>query len=100
MSAENTDWTRLLDQEVTLTGTAQNAKPGPLLMIGSDDAILIRGLSEWDEETVGKEVTVDATVRRIPGFPKAEGSSNKAMQGSATGRDQWVLELKHYKVAD
>src|SRR5215212_9779147 len=98
MSSQGMDWTRLLDQEVSLSGTAENAKAGPLLMLSDGDAILIRGLSEWDEETVGKEVTVNAIVRRVPGFPKAQTSSKQAMQGSATGRDIWVLELKDFKV--
>ena len=92
------DWNDLLDQQVTLNGTAQNAKAGPLLMIGSDDAILIHGSSDWDEETVGKQVTVDAIVRRVPGFPKAQVPSKHTMQGSATGRDIWVLELKQFRV--
>lgn len=100
MSSETIDWNKSLDQEISISGTAQNAKAGPLLMIGTEDAILIRGLSEWDEETVGKEVTVEAIVRRVPGFPKADTSGKQAMQGSATGRDIWVLELKHYKVVD
>ena len=97
MNSEKIDWTRLLNQEVSLSGTTQNAKAGPLLMIGTDDAILISGLAEWNEETVGKEVTVDAIVRRVPGFPKGR-SGKRPIQGSATGRDIWVLELKQYRV--
>lgn len=99
MSSEQIDWSKLLDQEVSLSGTAQNAKAGPLLML-HQDAILIRGLAEWDEETVGKEVTVNAIVRRVPGFPKAQPRGKQSIQGSATGRDTWVLELKDYKVID
>ncbi|HET6855303.1 MAG TPA: hypothetical protein VFH46_23595 [Pyrinomonadaceae bacterium] len=99
MSSQQIDWSKSLDQEVSLSGTAENAKAGPLLVL-PQDAILIRGLDEWDEETVGKQVTVNATVRRVPGFPKAQPPGKQAMQGSATGGDTWVLELKDYKVID
>jgi hypothetical protein len=99
MSTEIPDWTRSENQEVSVTGTAANAKAGALLMIGDDYAILIRGLSEWDEETTGKTVKVEAVVRRAPGGPKADNSA-KAIQGTATNRDTWVLELKRFEVID
>lgn len=99
MSTEFLDWTSSEDQEVTVTGTAANAKAGALLMVREDDAILIRGLSEWDEETVGKTVRVEAIVRRVPGGPKADNSP-KAIQGTASDRDTWVLELKDFEVVD
>jgi translation initiation factor 6 (eIF-6) len=99
MSTEVPDWTRSENQEVSVTGTAANAKAGALLMIRDDYAILIRELSEWDEETVGKTVKVEAIVRRVPGGPKADNSA-KAIQGTATDRDTWVLELKQFEVID
>ena len=99
MSTEFLDWTSSENQEVTVTGTAANAKAGALLMIRDDYAILIRGLSEWDEETVGKTVKVEAIVRRVRGGPKAD-KSDQAIQGTATDRDTWVLELKQFQVSD
>ncbi len=99
MSSEVPDWTRSEDQEVSLSGTAANAKAGALLMIRDDYAILIRGLPEWDEDTVGKTVEVNAIVRRAPGGPKAD-KSDEAIQGTASDRDTWVLELKHFEVSD
>ena len=98
MSSEKQDWNKSLDREVNVRGTAQNAKAGPLLTIGAEDAILIRGMDQWDPEVVGKEVLVEAVVRRVPGFPKASPAGKRTMQGSATGRDIWVLELKSYKI--
>ena len=99
MSTEVPDWTKSEDQEVSLSGTAANAKAGALLMIRDDYAILIRGLSEWDEETVGKTVKVAAIVRRVPGGPKADNSPN-AIQGTASDRDTWVLDLNRFEVID
>jgi len=100
MSADAVDWSKKLDTEVKISGIAQNAKAGPLLMTAPDDAILIRGLSEWNETTVGKEVIVEAVVRRVPGYPKANASKSQSMQGRASDRDTWVLDLKHYQVVD
>ena len=98
MSSETPDWSKSLDQEISVRGTAQNAKAGPLLMIGAEDAILIRGMDQWDAEVIGKEVVVEAFLRRVPGFPKASPAGKRTMQGSATGRDIWVLELTDYKI--
>jgi hypothetical protein len=93
------DWSQSEGKEVSVSGTAANAKAGALLMTGPEEAIRIRGLSEWDEQTVGKKVNVEAVVRRVPGWPKAD-DSDEAMQGTGTGRDTWVLELKQYEVID
>jgi hypothetical protein len=93
------DWSKSEGKEVSVSGTAANAKAGALLMTGPEEAIRIRGLSEWDEQTVGKQVKVDAVVRRVPGWPKAV-ESDEAMQGTASGRDTWVLDLKHFEVID
>jgi hypothetical protein len=93
------DWSKSEDQEVSVSGSAANAKAGALLMTAPEDAILIRGLSEWDEQTVGKKVNIEAVVRREPGWPEAE-DSDEAIQGTATGLDTWVLELKQYEVID
>lgn len=99
MSTEIPDWTKLEDQEVSLSGTAENAKAGALLMIRDDYAILIRDLSRWDEETVGKTVNVEAIVRRARSGPKAD-KSDEAIQGTASNRETWVLELKQFEVID
>jgi hypothetical protein len=99
MSSEIPDWTKSENQEVSVTGTAENAKAGALIMIRDDYAILIRGLPEWNEETTGKTVKVDAIVRRAPGGPKAD-NSEKAIQGTTTDRDTWVLELKQFQLID
>ncbi len=93
------DWSKSEDQEVSVSGTAANGKAGALLMTAPDAAIRIRGLSEWDEQTVGKKVKVEATVRRVPGWPRAD-DSDEAIQGTASGRDTWVLDLKTYEVID
>jgi|SRR5262245_45554234 len=98
--SEDVDWSSMQDTEVNISGIAQNAKAGAVLMTGPEDAILVQGLSEWDTTTIGKKVAVEAVVRRVPGYPKAKVSGRILMQGTASGRDAWVLELKSYRVLD
>jgi hypothetical protein len=100
MSSDAVDWSAKRDTEIHIGGIAQNAKAGAVLMIGPEHAILVQGLSEWDTATVGKNVMVEAIVRRVPGYPKAKTSGGIPMQGTASGRDTWVLELKQYRVLD
>lgn len=98
MPSVTVDWSKNLDTEVNVSGVAQNAKAGALLMTGREDAILIQGLSEWDPKVVGKTITVQAIVRRVPGYPKAKVFEGLSTQGTATGGDIWVLEMKYYHV--
>jgi hypothetical protein len=100
MSSDAINWSTKRDTEVTVSGIAQNAKAGALLITGPEKAILVQGLPEWDTATVGKKVIVEAIVRRVLGHPKAKVSGGIRMQGTATGRDAWVLELKQYRVLD
>ena len=100
MSVGAIDWSAKQDMDVTVTGIAQNAKAGAMLMTGPAAVILVRGLSEWGDETVGKKVTVEAIVRRVRGYPKAKRIDGNLMQGTATGGDIWALELKRYHVLD
>lgn len=100
MASDAVDWSAKWNTEIDVSGVAQNAKAGALLMTGPEEAILISGLSEWDAATVGKEVVVQAIVRRARGYPKAKVAGGIPMQGTASGRDTWVLELKSYRVLD
>jgi hypothetical protein len=99
MSSQIRDWSKSENQEVDVTGTAENAKAGALLMLEPERPILLRGVSEWDDETLGKRVKVKAIVRRVPGFPQAD-DSDEAIQGTASGGDTWVLEVKQYHVIE
>jgi hypothetical protein len=99
MSSEIRDWSKSENQEVEVTGTAENAKAGALLMLEPERPILLRGVHDWDEVTVGKRVNVTAIVRRVPGFPQAD-DSDEAMQGTAIGKDTWVLEVKQFHVIE
>ena len=99
MNGEIRDWSQFENQDIEVTGTAENAKAGALLMLEPERPILLRGVPDWDEETVGKRVNVKAIVRRVPGYPQAD-DSDEAIQGTASGRDTWVLEVTQYHVVE
>ncbi|GEM_PF-4404995 len=99
MDLKTHDWSKSENQEVNVTGTAENAKAGALLMLDPERPILLRGVPDWDEQTVGKRVNVEAIVRRVPGYPQAD-DSDEAIQGTASGRDIWVLEVKQYRMVE
>lgn len=92
------DWSKDENQAVTATGTAENAKAGPLLVVDGEYPILLTGIPEWEDEAVGREVKVEAIVRREPAFPARNDADDEAMQGTTRGGDQWVLEVKNFAV--
>lgn len=96
------DWSKDENQQVTVNGTAQNAKAGPLLLVDGAHPILLTGISDWDDETVGKTVEIEAIVHREPAFPATDETddTNEMMQGTASGGDQWVLEVKSFRVSE
>jgi hypothetical protein len=100
MSSEKIDWSTKVDTEVKLTGIAQNAKAGPVLMTGPEEAILVQRLAQWDEKHVGKKVAIRAILRRVQGYPKAKRVAGQTTQGTASGADTFALELKDYRVLD
>jgi len=93
------DWSKDENQQVTVNGTAQNAKAGPLLLVDGAHPILLTGISDWDDAMVGKQVQVEAIVRRQPAFPAIDETDDEEMQGTASGGDQWVLEVKSFHVS-
>ena len=95
------DWGKDENQQVTMNGVAENAKAGPLLLVDGTHPILLEGIDDWGDETVGKEVAVEAIVRRQPSFPAMNDTDDREeMQGTATGGDQWVLEVTSFKITN
>jgi hypothetical protein len=94
------DWNMEENEQVTLSGTAENAKAGPLLLIDGTDPILLTGISEWADDTAGKQIVVEAIVRRERAFPAMDHTNEEEMQGTASGGDQWVLEVKSFRVTE
>ena len=94
------DWSPDENKEVTVNGTAENAKAGPLLLIDGTHPILLTGIPEWDDDTAGKQIVVEAIVRRERAFPAMDHTNEEEMQGTASGGDQWVLEVKSFRVTE
>jgi hypothetical protein len=53
-------------KNVTVRGTAQNAKLGAIVLIG-ESAIYVAGLDGWNEKLVGKEIEVTGTLTKSGG---------------------------------
>ncbi len=92
MKASVPDFTPL----VSLLETAQNAKAGAVLLLGSAQVPLyLQGLSSWPQEHVAKEVRVEGTLTyKSEYLPEAKVSDRGAIsQGVAPGASgQWVFE--------
>jgi len=94
------DWSKDENQQVTVKGVAENAKAGPLLLVDGTHPILLEGISDWDDAKIGRQVEVEAIVRRRPSFPAMDDEDEEEMQGTASGGDQWILEVRTFKVTN
>lgn len=72
----------------TYIGTAQNAKGGAVL-ITSVQVLYLENKSEWEEEFLGKEVSVTGKLEERKIFPDPVNEKGEIVQG-AWGT-QWVL---------
>jgi len=88
--------TGMMDQEVTLQGTARNAHAGALVVLSDRKTIYVGGLQEWPDELDRKQVRVTGVVRRTKLAPdpevNAEGEVSHGMVGSVTIVDEAVWE--------
>lgn len=78
-----------LGQTITLEGTAQNAKVGPLLL-GPPEDIWIDGMDAWKDSVVGKRVRVTGRVIEkadLPVFEHEEGAPEKGGMPVPKGTD-------------
>lgn len=86
----------MLDQQVTLVGTADNAYVGALVVLSDSTTIYVGGLDEWDEALYGKEVRVTGTLRKRKLAPDPEvnekGEHSHGMHGRVTVVDDATWE--------
>jgi len=52
----------LIDQNASLIGRAENAKGGAVVVLLNQGVIYIRNLSSWEDEVVGKQVSIKGIV--------------------------------------
>jgi len=81
----------LIDQSAQFAGRAENAKGGAVVILQNQEVIYIRNLFSWDEETVGKQVSIKGIVRSEKYIPDPEVSEDGAISQGAIGF-QYVLD--------
>ncbi|MGY5881112.1 MAG: hypothetical protein RTV31_12730 [Candidatus Thorarchaeota archaeon] len=88
----------MIDQKVSLLGRAENAKGGAVVIISSQEVIYLRNLPSWDDEVVGKQVTVKGIVRLEKYIPDPDVSEDGAISQGAIG-SQYVLDDAQWQIA-
>ncbi len=81
----------LIDQSAHFTGRAENAKGGAVVVLQNQEVIYIRNLHSWDEEVVGKQVSIKGIVRLEKYIPDPEVAEDGAISQGAIG-SQYVLD--------
>ena len=81
----------LIDQNASLIGIAQNAKGGAVVILQNQEVIYVRNQSSWEDEVVGKQVSIKGIVRLEKYIPDPEVSEDGAISQGAIG-SQYVLD--------
>ena len=81
----------LIDKEVTLEGTAENAKGGGVLILHSQEVVYIRDLHWWEEHMRGTTTTLTGVLRYEKYIPDPEVAEDGAISQGAVGH-QFVLD--------
>lgn len=84
-------------EKVTLTGTAQNAKGGAVLVDG-DKVYYLAGVDSWPDEVHGKKVQVTGVTTRRQYLPEARQAKDGAWSQGAVGQ-QDVIDAPTWKLA-
>ena len=85
---------KLNGKQVELTGVAENAKGGAILLV-DDGPIYLRKLDSWPDNLRGKSVVVKGTLKSMKLIPSPERGPDGAISQGAEG-SQWVLEDPRY----
>ena len=100
MNLNSMDWENALGGEVSINGTAYNAKAGAVVLTDSDDEpIYLQGLHAWEDNVIGRRVSIEGVLHRRSIYPQAQNIDGIRSQG-ITGRDQWVIEVRCYHVKE
>jgi hypothetical protein len=79
------DLDRLVDQPVTLTGTARDARLGAVLVLDDRTPVYLAGVEEWPGAANGAQVSVAGTLRRRKLLPDPvvgpDGGISDGLQG-------------------
>ncbi len=81
----------LVDQNAHLLGIAENAKGGAVVILRNQEVIYVRNLPSWEEEVVGKQVSIKGIVRLEKYIPDPKVAEDGAISQGAIG-SQYVLD--------
>jgi hypothetical protein len=87
----------LIDQKVTLHGTARNAKGGPVIITKDNNVIYFKNLESWPPELEGKQIIMSGLLKKEKFIPDPIIDENGAISCGAKGM-QFVLENAEYSV--
>ena len=83
-----------VDTKVTIEGTAENAKAGAAVTVGSVP-VYVSGLDRWDAATDGKRVSVTGTLRKKGGQPVVNA---KGEHSTGNPNSRFVIEAPSWSV--
>ena len=83
--------TAKLNEQIKISGTAENARLGAIVMTEDFTSIFLSGINEWDNNVEGKSVVVTGLLRRKLLAPKATVGPNGEIS-HGVGGDSFVLE--------
>ena len=81
----------LIGQNVNFIGRAENAKGGAVVVLQNQGVIYIRNLSSWEDEIIGKQVSISGIVRLEKYIPDPYTSEDGGISQGAIG-SQYVLD--------
>jgi hypothetical protein len=81
----------LINLNAHFTGRADNAKGGAVVVLQNQEVIYVRNLSFWDEDVVGKQVSIKGIVRLEKYIPDPVVAEDGAISQGAIG-SQYVLD--------
>ena len=64
-----------------ISGTAENAKAGAVLVADDGSPTYVEGLSEWPEHLLNKNLSLTGIVKREGFYPQAQQFADGEMQG-------------------
>ncbi len=85
------DLTAKLNEQIKISGSAENARLGAIVMTEDFTPIFLSGINEWDNNIEGKSVVVTGVLRRKLLAPKATVGTNGEIS-HGVGGDSYVLE--------
>ena len=82
---------KLLGQQVTLEGTAKDAKGGAVLITAENNVIYLKGIHSWSDDLIDKLVSVSGVLKEEKYIPDPVVAKDGAISQGAEG-NQLVLE--------